>query len=105
MAIDEAIALTLHTTSPPSRAPARAAGDCPLTRRELEIAGLVAEGLSNRAIAEKLVLSSQTVDGHMERILTSWGSPHARRWLPGWRTGRPPVADDGPHRERPPEQM
>jgi non-specific serine/threonine protein kinase len=73
MAIDEAIALTLHTTSPPSRAPARAAGDCPLTRRELEIAGLVAEGLSNRAIAEKLVLSSQTVDGHMERILTKLG--------------------------------
>ena len=73
MTIDEAIGLALDTTSPPSRAPARVAGDCPLTRRELEIAGLVAEGLRNRAIAEKLVLSSRTVDGHMERILTKLG--------------------------------
>jgi predicted ATPase/DNA-binding CsgD family transcriptional regulator len=40
-----------------------------LTRREGEIAVLVAEGLTNRAIAERLVLSQRTVDGHVGRIL------------------------------------
>ena len=44
--------------------------DHPLTKRENEIANLVAEGLSNRAIAESLVLSPRTIDGHVERILT-----------------------------------
>lgn len=42
---------------------------CPLTPRELEVAQLVAEGLSNRAIADRLVISHRTVDGHVERIL------------------------------------
>lgn len=42
----------------------------PLTAREWEVAELVAAGLSNRAIAEKLVLSTRTIDGHVSRILT-----------------------------------
>jgi non-specific serine/threonine protein kinase len=44
-------------------------GDDPLTRREHEIAALVAGGLTNRAIAERLVVSERTVDGHVARIL------------------------------------
>lgn len=42
----------------------------PLTPREYEIAGLVAQGLTNRLIADQLVLSERTVDGHVGRILT-----------------------------------
>jgi len=38
------------------------------TRREREIAGLVAEGLTNREIAEKLVLSERTIEGHMANL-------------------------------------
>lgn len=45
----------------------------PLTRREEEVADLVAQGLSNRRIAESLVLSTRTVEGHVEHILAKLG--------------------------------
>ncbi|MFD6859215.1 LuxR C-terminal-related transcriptional regulator [Rhodococcus sp. NPDC060090] len=45
----------------------------PLTKREFEIARLVADGMSNRAVADKLVISPRTVDGHVERILAKLG--------------------------------
>ena len=41
-----------------------------LSRRELEVMRLVAEGLTNRQIAERLVLSTRTVDMHVRSILT-----------------------------------
>lgn len=44
-----------------------------LSRREVEVASLVATGLSNRGIADRLVLSHRTVEGHVERILAKLG--------------------------------
>lgn len=44
-----------------------------LTPREHEVAQLIAEGLSNRVIAERLVISVRTVDGHVERMLAKLG--------------------------------
>jgi DNA-binding CsgD family transcriptional regulator/tetratricopeptide (TPR) repeat protein len=44
-----------------------------LTRREQEVAGLVAEGKSNREIAETLVLSERTVENHVGNILMKLG--------------------------------
>ncbi|SFX59962.1 LuxR C-terminal-related transcriptional regulator [Streptomyces atratus] len=41
-----------------------------LTPREREVATLVAQGLSNREVAEHLVISKLTADTHVERILT-----------------------------------
>lgn len=40
-----------------------------LTRREQEIALLVAEGLTNQEIAERLVISPRTAEGHVENVL------------------------------------
>ncbi|POX37718.1 LuxR family transcriptional regulator [Streptomyces sp. Ru73] len=45
----------------------------PLTPREREVAGLVTEGLTNRQIAERLVISKRTADAHVDHILTKLG--------------------------------
>jgi predicted ATPase/DNA-binding NarL/FixJ family response regulator len=47
---------------------ARPAAVAGLTRRELEVAELVAQGLTNRQIAERLVIAERTVEGHVERV-------------------------------------
>lgn len=60
---------------PAARAGVRGAEQAPsvLTGREQEIAVLVAEGLSNRAIAARLVISKRTVDAHIEHIYDKLG--------------------------------
>jgi DNA-binding CsgD family transcriptional regulator/tetratricopeptide (TPR) repeat protein len=40
-----------------------------LTRREAEVAGLLAEGMSNAAIADRLVLSPRTVEHHVAAVM------------------------------------
>ncbi len=45
----------------------------PLTRREQDVARLLAHGLTNRAIAKDLVISERTVHGHVENILAKLG--------------------------------
>lgn len=45
----------------------------PLTGREREIVALLADALSNRRIAEKLVLSERTVESHVRSILAKLG--------------------------------
>jgi DNA-binding CsgD family transcriptional regulator len=43
--------------------------DSRLTRREQEVSGMVAEGLTNRAIAARLFLSERTVQNHIQHVL------------------------------------
>jgi pimeloyl-ACP methyl ester carboxylesterase/DNA-binding CsgD family transcriptional regulator len=54
-------------------APVESNGDSPLTRRETEVLGLIAAGLSNREIASSLVLSEHTVHRHVANILRRLG--------------------------------
>lgn len=55
----------------------------PLTEREIEIAGMVAGGLSNREIAERLVISRRTVDTHVTHIFGKAGVT-SRDQLASW---------------------
>jgi non-specific serine/threonine protein kinase len=48
-------------------------GDDPLTRREREIADLVAKGMSNKEIAAALVIAQRTAETHVEHILSKLG--------------------------------
>ncbi|MET9830670.1 LuxR C-terminal-related transcriptional regulator [Streptomyces sp. NPDC006385] len=44
-----------------------------LTRRETEVAELVAQGLANQQIADRLIIARRTAEGHVERILGKLG--------------------------------
>ncbi|HTR93047.1 MAG TPA: LuxR C-terminal-related transcriptional regulator [Trebonia sp.] len=54
-------------------APQAAGPAAVLTRREREIADLVATGLSNREVADRLFISKRTVDAHVEHIFGKLG--------------------------------
>jgi len=77
--LDDELAVTLAAEDAEEPVPERPAGPgAPagldaLTRREREIAELVATGMSNREIAEQLVISKRTADSHVEHILTKLG--------------------------------
>ncbi|MDP9283576.1 MAG: helix-turn-helix transcriptional regulator [Actinomycetota bacterium] len=51
----------------------RPASKVPLTPQEDRIAQLVAEGLTNKAIAQQLVISTKTVEGHLRNIFEKLG--------------------------------
>lgn len=55
--------------NPRSRDRQPAAGTMDLTERELEVVKLIAAGMSNRAIADRLVVSEKTVKTHVGNIL------------------------------------
>lgn len=62
-----------HAAAPAEEAPALIE---PLSAREREVLGLIAEGLSNQEIAERLVISLSTVKGHAAAIFGKLGVSH-----------------------------
>jgi non-specific serine/threonine protein kinase len=89
-----AYALEERTTRAGARTdPGHAGG---LTKRELEVAGLIAEGLSNKEIAAKLVIAQRTAEAHVEHILTKLGfssRTQVAAWVAEERAGEPVTAD------------
>ena len=61
--------------------------DGPLSRRELEVAGLVAEGATNAQVASRLFISERTVESHMASIFNKLGLDtrlQVARWFASW---------------------
>ena len=98
MTLEEAIeyALGAQEPSPPPSVPvpreARGGSESTenLTRREEEVAVLVARGLSNRRIAEELTVSEHTVATHVRNILKKLGLDSRMR-IAAWMRDRQPL--------------
>lgn len=81
MELDEAVRLALGTPN----APGSEAGESGprLTRREREVAALLARGLTNRQIAETLVITPGTAALHVEHLRDKLGC-HTRAHVAAW---------------------
>jgi DNA-binding NarL/FixJ family response regulator len=67
LGLDDVVALAFGYPKP------RAAPPAGLSERELEVVGLVADGLANKAIAARLQLSVRTVESHVRHALAKLG--------------------------------
>ena len=71
--------------------PVKSVPDTVLSRRQLEIARLIADDLTNRQIADRLFLSERTVETHITNILNKLGLS-SRVQLSRWITELPETA-------------
>ena len=65
-----------------------------LSSREIEIIELVAMGLTNQEIAERLTISKRTVDNHVSNVFTKTGSKN-RVALLNWAMDHGKICRDG----------
>ena len=65
-----------------------------LSAREMEIIELVADGLTNQEIAERLTISKRTVDNHVSNMFTKTGSKN-RVALLNWAMDHGKICRDG----------
>ena len=93
LALDDIVPLALEADTDANRhPPATPVEPSPLTKRELEVADLVADGLSNPDIAARLFISVRTAQGHVENILRKLGF-NSRSRIAAWVTERRLAAD------------
>jgi len=62
------------------------AGESPLSPRELEVARLVGQGLTNKQIGQNLYVSERTAENHVQHILTKLGLRN-RSQIAAWASG------------------
>jgi PAS domain S-box-containing protein len=91
--------LALRTATEPQVAPRT-----PLTPRQQEILRLIAQGLTNAAIAERLVITEGTVKWHVKQILAKTGSSNRAEAIARFLRGpdQAPDPDPGPRTRRAP---
>lgn len=80
---DEAVRLALGASEHVELPGAAGAGAGPLAKRELEVARLIAEGMTNKQIAARLFISDRTVATHVGHILNKLGF-NSRAEVAGW---------------------
>jgi predicted ATPase/DNA-binding CsgD family transcriptional regulator len=71
LSFEDAIAYALNEK--PQTTPSLDDTETTLTRRERQVASLIAEGLTNKEIAARLVIAQRTAEAHVERILSKLG--------------------------------
>ena len=97
-----ALGMTAYTAASTELLHRLGPGDGGLSVRETEVARLVADGLTNRQIAARLVISDRTAGNHVAHILTKLGFT-SRSQIAAWCAARMsrPVSDPA-HAQRPP---
>ena len=98
LSMEEAVACALAPPAAPepgaaaTAAAGRIRGEHPaaLTRREREVAALIAAGSANRQIAEKLAIAETTAERHVANIFAKLGV-HSRAQVAAWTAARPGV--------------
>jgi predicted ATPase/DNA-binding CsgD family transcriptional regulator len=89
MTVDEGVAFAVADKPAIKPAPpVKSALDTALTPRQLEIARLIADDLTNRQIADRLFLSERTVETHITNILNKLGL-NSRIQLSRWIAEQP----------------
>ncbi|WP_433205320.1 response regulator transcription factor [Nocardia sp. CA-107356] len=83
LGLDEAVDYALGTQPRPAAQLAKSVAADVLTRRERDVAQLIAAGYSNKNIASELVISIRTAESHVDHILTKLGFT-SRTQIAGW---------------------
>ncbi|WP_406302232.1 LuxR C-terminal-related transcriptional regulator [Streptomyces sp. NBC_00885] len=85
LTLEQAVAYALQDASVADAPPPVQEASSPLTRREGQVADLVAEGMTNKEIAARLTISRRTAEGHVDHILTKMGFT-SRAQIAAWAT-------------------
>ncbi len=91
MSTADAVELAMERQARPALPAPRPGPAINLTRREREVATLIAEGLSNREIAARLVVAQRTAEGHVENILSKLGFT-SRAQVAAWLAAQGPAS-------------
>jgi DNA-binding NarL/FixJ family response regulator len=89
------LALGVELPETPGQQPPAEVGVAPLTSRQVEVAKLVAQGLTDREIAAVLVISPRTTESHVQNILTRL-SMRRRAEVAAWVARHSPLVPEAP---------